>query len=64
MREGATIDDLYADGGVHPIGLGRQIEAEAITDAVLALPEPGHDVLLAAGLFGLAVAAVARGRAS
>ena len=54
MREGVTIDDLYADGGVHPFGLGRHIEAVVITDAVLALPEPGHDVLLAAGLFGAA----------
>jgi lysophospholipase L1-like esterase len=62
MRDGATIDDLYSDGGVHPIGLGRQIEADVITGAVLALPEPSHEILWGAGLAGLVVAAWARRR--
>jgi hypothetical protein len=60
MREGATIDDLYSDGGVHPVGLGREIESLVITGAVLALPEPGQDLLLAVGLLGLAVLARTR----
>ncbi len=61
MREGATIDDLYSDGGVHRFGLGREIESLLITEAVLALPEPTHDLLLTFGLVGLAALGCWRG---